>query len=529
MSLGADQLSRGGQQEGTLGSYLQAIRAHPAVVALITLAAVAASVAFLALRDPSYEATAELLVEPLGQEDQTFYGLPLVRDTGDPVRTAQTAAALIETRAAAELTAERFGGGLSDQEILDQRITVTPQGESNIIGITATAPTAGEAARLANEFARASLDVRADNLRAPAQTLAGQLEARLRAAPQTDSVTRAELVGRLDQVRSVIDNGDPTLLLAQETVPPTSASGTPAPLIVVLALVAGLVLGSGTAMLLELLTRRVRDEEEATRLYPIPALARVPVLPPRSRRGPPGSTWYMPPEIREPFRTLTVQLEQRGRPLATVMVTSPSKGDGKTTSAINLAVSLAATGKRVVVLDFDLRNPQVAAGLRIENGHRVTDLLDPKLDLAKLLVRPSELRTLSVLPVRFDPDDAHLSDSLAWRLPEFIEQARGMADYVIVDTPPLGEVSDALMLARVVDDILVVMRPGNTNRGHLAVTRELLERIGLTPEGCIIIGISERPGRGYRAYGYGPGGAPDLVLRNGVASTRRRSRALRGE
>jgi capsular exopolysaccharide synthesis family protein len=501
-----------------LASYLAAVRAHWPVVALITLLGLGASLLVLQLRSPEYEATADLLVEPLPQDDETFLGLPLLRDTGDPVRTVQTAASLVESAAADVPGAES--------------VEVNPEGESNILAVKATADTPEAAAQLANDFADAAIEARDDQLAQRAQGLIEQLNALLAATPEADQVARASLAARLDQVRSVAESGDPTLILSQEAVPPTSAKGAAPALIVALALFAGFTLGAGTAVLLEVMNRRVRDEAEAMELYPLPVLARVPLVSDRSRRGPPGSTWYIPPGIREPFRTITVQLEQSRRRLGALMVTSPSKGDGKTTAAINLAVLLAAAGKRVALLDFDLRHPQVGADLLIRDGHRLSDLLDPTRQLPELLVRPSELPTLSVLPIRFHPDEAHLTDAVAWRLPEFIEPAREVADHVIIDTPPLGEVGDALMLARAVDEILVVIRPGNTNRSHIAVLRELLERIGQTPYGSILIGAQEFQGRGYRAYGDGPSGSQDLVLRNGASpegSGQRQPRALRAD
>ena len=501
MSSHSEQPPAQGQQEGALAAYVSAIRAHPVVVLLITLAAVGASVLFLTLRSPEYEATAELLVEPLPPEDQIFIGLPLLRDTGDPVRTMQTAASLVESQAAADLVAQRRGDDLTGEQLLEDRVDVSPEGTSNILAVTATADSAEAAALLANQFSRVALEVRADELARVAEDLIGDLEARLDATPRADQVARADLATRVDQIRSVLNRGDPTLLQSQPAIPPTSAAGASPALIVVLAILAGFTLGSGTALVLELMARRVRDEEEAIQLYPLPVLARVPALPARSRRGPRGSTWYMPPEIREPFRALAVQLEQRDHPPGAVMLTSPTTGDGKTTSVINLAVSLAATGKGVVVLDFDLRHPQIGSALGIEDGRRLSELVKTKASLRHLLVDASEpqLGSLRVLPVRFDPEDGDLNEAASRSLPQFIEQARSLANYVIVDTQPLGEVSDALRLARAVDDIVVVMRPGNTSRGHLKVMRELLERIGQTPEGCIIIGAAERSGRGYRS------------------------------
>lgn len=503
------------QQEGALAAYLAAIRAHPWIFSLIALAAVAASIAFLVLREDSYEATASVLVEAVPQEDQTFIGLPVIRDTGDPVRTAQTAASLLQSRPAANLTAEELDGELSAREIFDERIEVNPEGESNILAVTARDDTPEGAARLANGFTKAALELRDEQLQEDALVIEEQLEAGLDATSSADEVTRAELASRLEQIRLVAAEGDPTLVLSENAVPPTTASGPPPPVVVALALLAGLTLASGTVFLLDLLTRRVRDEDEAMSIYPLPVLARVPLLSDRDRRSPEPSSWYMPPSVREQFLTLSVQLQQADRASTAVMMTSASKGDGKTTSAVNLAVSLATIGKRVILLDFDLRKPEVGNALGMTEVRRTRELVDPDLSLGKLLARPTELRTLRVLGVGFEPEDAHLREEASAILPNLIQQARALADYVIVDTPPLGEVSDALRLGRAVDDVLLVVRPGNTSRSQLRSTRELLERSGYFVEGAVLMGAADASGRSYGygyAEGYGIGGGADLVV-----------------
>ena len=488
-----------------LASYLAAISAHRWVVALVALGTLAGSMAFLSLRSAEYKATTDLLVEPLPQDDETFLGLPLLRDTGDPVRTVQTAAALVESAGSAPRGAT---------------IEVNPKGESNILAVDAIASSPEESAAAANGFANSAIAARNEQLERLGGQLVRQLDARIAAIPPEDAVTRAALVARRDQVSTVASRGDPTVILSREADPPESAEGASTGLVLILALLAGLALGAGSAVLLQLVDRRFRTEEELMRFIPLPVLARVPLLSNRARRGPPDSIWYVPPEVREPYRTVVVQLEQSSRRLGVLMVTSASKGDGKTTSAINLAVSLASAGKRVIILDFDLRHPRVAAELGVTEGRRLADLIDPSQDLRRLLSRPTDLRTLSVLAIRYEAEDARLTDPAAWRMPEFIEEARGMADHVIIDTPPLGEVSDALPLTRLVDEILVVLRPGNTIRSHLRVLQELLERAGESPFGCIVVGAQERAGRGYGTYGYGPGGAPDLVLQSGTGSER---------
>ncbi len=508
------------REEGALAGYLNAIRAHRLLFAAIALASVAASVAVLVIRAPQYEATAHILVEPVPPDDPTFVGLPVIKsDPGDPARTIQTAVSLVDSQAAADLAAKRLGDPWTGERVLEHT-EVDPLGDSNVVLITATADDSRQAVELADTFVSSALTVRADELDLVGRTRIEQLQGKLDALPATDQGARTEFASRLDQIQFALQLGDPTLTVSQQAVAEESATGPPGVLVLILAAIAGLVLGSGTAVLLELTTRRLRDEDEALRLYPLQVLARVPILPQRARRGPAGSRWFMPPGVREPFRTLAVLLEQRSSEGGVVMVTSPSSGDGKTTSAINLAVTLAATGRRVVILDLDLRNPQLGNSLKID-GPPLSALVDPKRDIADLLVYPSELRTLRALPVRADPDLAHLSDAALWRLPDIVRQAGEIADYVIIDTPPLGEVSDALTVASLADDLLVVVRPGNTHRSTLKMLRELLDRSRLAPEGYIVIGGGERAGRGY--YGYGSGGAVDLVVGPAPSSERRQS------
>jgi Mrp family chromosome partitioning ATPase/capsular polysaccharide biosynthesis protein len=500
-----------------LGPYLSAIRAHRGIVAAVTIAAVGASIGFLALRSPQYEASADLLVDAVPQEDQTFLGLAVVRDAGEPTRTVQTAASLVQSRAAADAAAEELGGDWTGERVLEH-VEVKPEGETNILAVTATADSPGQAARVANEFARAALDSRAAELGEAARDLIAQLAARLSATPRADQVTRAELAARLDQLRSVARGGDPTVTLLQGAIPPESATGAPPALIMSVALLAGLALGAGTAILLDLSERRVRDEDEALALYPLAPLLRVPELPGRARERPRGSIWHMVPQVREPFRTLAVQLDERGGG-GVLMVTSPSAGDGKTTSAVNLAVSLAETGKRVVLLDFDMRKPDVADALRLEDAVGFMQLAEESDHLEPLLQTVSEGWSMRVLAIRGEVEDpgfiTGLVDLLGQRLPQLVAEARTLADYVVIDTAPLGEVGDALRLVRDVDDIVLLVRPGNTNRAQLEMVRDLLERIGERPLGYIVLGGAEGFPRSVYSYGHARQQASQAMRRVG--------------
>jgi capsular exopolysaccharide synthesis family protein len=491
--------------DGAFGSYLRAIRAHPLLVAAVTLATLVSAVAWLALRSETYESSAQMLVTPLPQSDETFLGLQLLRDSGDPTRTVQTAATLVESQQAADRAAEKLGGGLTGEALLTS-IEVEPQGESNVLAVTARASSADEAARRANEFAQAALDTRDEALSEQIDAAIERLQTRIEQQPgdQTD-----EQSASLEQLESVRSEGDPTLQLSQPAVGGT-AVGTSKPVVIFLALLAGLALGSVAAVLAEMADRRVRTEDELLTLFPLPVLARIPLYS-KSQWSPPGASsnglpWQMPPGVREGFRTLVAQLESstNGSGGKTVLVTSASTGDGKTTSAINLAVSLAAGGESVILIDSDIRKPDVGATLGIGRAARLRQVLDESSKLSSFLKPAPHLPKLSVLALRSDEGNTTLVESMNRRLPQLIAEAKTKARYVVVDTAPLGEVSDALHIAGEADDIVIVTRPGHSNRTYLVTMRDLLSRSGNVPTGFVVIGnLPGMSSSSYYGYGYG--------------------------
>jgi capsular exopolysaccharide synthesis family protein len=487
-------------RDGPLAPYLRALRAHRLLIAVITLCALAGSVAWLALRTPDYRATAQVLVTPVPQDSLAYPGLQILRaDANESTRTVQTAAALVDSPRAARITADRLGGGWTSRRV-EEAVEVSPQGESNVLSVTATVEGAELAARVATTFARAALDTRAELLRSQVDAAISQLRGR-QAPADAGSDAAVELSQQLSQLQAIRTGGDPTLSLSQPATVPPGPVGAPPWLVVVMAVLAGFVVATGAALLLEFLDRRIRDEDELSGVYPLPVLSHIPKLAREFRgRRRRRSILSTPPAIREAFRSLQVQLDRTGEPPRVIMLTSPSAEDGKTTCAVNLAVALVGAGHRVVLMDLDLRKPDVGRSLGVTPKQGLVSLLASDAQLEDLLVQPPEVPPLRVLPAGEDGDFV-LLEALGRRLPEMFAEARELADYVIVDTAPLGEVSDALMVVDHADELIVVARPGNTNRTNLELMRDLLGRSGRSPTGYLVIG--DAPGRSTSYYTYG--------------------------
>jgi hypothetical protein len=137
----------------------------------------------------------------------------------------------------------------------------------------------------------------------------------------------------------------------------------------------------------------------------------------------------------------------------------------------------------------------------VHPGVELTGLLQPDTQLRDLLLPAPGLPALSVLSTSVAEGDVALVEALSRRLPELIAEARELCNYVVIDTAPLGEISDALRLVGDVDSIIIVTRPGHTNRVHFEITRDLLARTAYTPAGFLVIGASAPRTSAYYAYG----------------------------
>jgi succinoglycan biosynthesis transport protein ExoP len=289
---------------------------------------------------------------------------------------------------------------------------------------------------------------------------------------------------------------------------PDRPAGNPASLATALGAAAGLVLGVGTALLRDRLDDRIRGGADLERRLGVPVLAAVPamrtdgttaaaVMAHRSKGGP-GV---------EAFRYLRAQLAARATDRAegnggrVVTIASASGGEGRTTIAGNLAVALAVGGARVVLVDGDLRSPDLH---RWFGGPQATGLGAVLAEDAKVAeaLRPTAVVGLQVLVAGHEADS--LADRLQLdRLGGIFEELRRDADFVVVDSPPLDVVSDGMTLAAAADIVLFVAAVRRTRRPAVAIARRRLEDVRAPLTAAV---VNRVPGwlRRHRARGERP-------------------------
>ena len=184
-----------------------------------------------------------------------------------------------------------------------------------------------------------------------------------------------------------------------------------------------------------------------------------------------------------------------------VLVSSPEPGDGKSTLVSNLAIAMAQSGKRVLLIDADLRRPTIHNLFRVSREIGVTEVLSGEIDFLNA-VRPTTVERLSLLVAGSSPTNpAELLSSP--RLMQMLRDAKDEFDFVFVDAPPLLAVSDPCILARHVDGMLVVARIGKNTRTSAARVRELIQNQGITVLGTVANGVIPGQDRGYSYSHYG--------------------------
>lgn len=301
---------------------------------------------------------------------------------------------------------------------------------------------------------------------------------------------------------------------------PTKTAEPKIPLVLALSLICGFGLGTGLAFAAENLDEIIRDPDEFETLTTIPLFGVIPHIKPERRKQSEQealrlreqaeatiTVLHRPQSMEaEAFRALrtSLQLASAGTPPKVVLISSTLPGEGKTTVSLNLAAALSHQGKRVLLVDGDLRAGTLGTQMNISTNAGLSAALAGGADWRESIQIPSGVPNLSVLQAgKRPPNSAELLGSS--QMKQFLDVWKAEYDHVIIDSPPILLVTDAVLISQWVDVVLLVSRIGITPRSAFRRATDVLRTANSEITGRIVNDISisgNRYGYGY-AYGYG--------------------------
>jgi capsular exopolysaccharide synthesis family protein len=494
---------------------------------LIVLCAVIAGgiVYFVSRRStPIYEASATLMVNQASSPTAvTAYADILTSE-----RLARTYASLLTSRPVIEATAARLG---IDPTNLVRSVDVTAVRDTQLLRIQVQDPSPAQSAALANTLAQVFIERtqemqqgRVSQSRANLEQEIANTEADIArtqtalAAAQDDTektrletslaqyrTTYSNLVASYQQVRLAEAQATDSVVIAESAEAPEQPV-RPRPVTnAALAAIVGALLALGVAFLIEYLDDTIKtpdDVDRVTGLSMLGAIARLKTV--SATPSLVASRAASAPES-EAYRTLrtNIQFSSVDKPIRTLLVTSSSPGEGKSTTAANLAAVMAQTDQRVVVVDTDLRRPVLHKVFGVPNNRGLTSVLlagrSPMMDDGD--VQATNIDCLYVLPSGpVPPNPSELLGS--HRMAELIGFLAERFDLVIFDSPPVLAVTDAVVLGRQMDGVLLVVHAGRTREHALAAAFGELRKTGAHVLGVALNRLSSRPGGYYHAYYY---------------------------
>jgi capsular exopolysaccharide synthesis family protein len=443
-----------------LRDYLRAIRKRWWLVvgAVVVAAGVAASVTLLT--PPQYAASVTFFVSTRGTEiTQALQGGQFaqarVKSYVD-VLTSNRLAQAVVAAGPAGITADEVQSGISAQVVPDTVLveaTVTDGNQARALAIAQT---------LAVQF----------------PTLIGKLE--------TPPGSKTSTVG----VQII---AEPRLADAPVSPQPVRNLG--------LGVAFGLIVGVGVAALRESLDSTIRSPEALTKATASPMLSAIPydstaVKDPLITEGSAQSTRA---EAMRQLRT-NLQFVNVDRPLRSVVVSSAVPGEGKSTTACNLAIAFAEAGKRVMLIDADLRRPRIAEYMGVEGAVGLTNVLAGQAHLRDV-VQPWGDSGLWLLPSGYiPPNPSELLGS--GNMADLLTSLGVSFDLIIIDTPPLLPVTDAAVMATVADGCLLVTRHAKTTVTQAATAGAALTAVGAKLHGCILNMSPAKRASQYAYYSY---------------------------
>jgi len=502
----------------SLRSYAQLVRRRKWWVIGPGLAGLLVSLAISFTEAKQYAATAQVLVQPSSQTGALGTSQQPVTQT-----EVQTMQQLVTSAPVTNAVRRRLGSvpGVSATEVA----------QTNVIAITAVATAPAEAARIANAYASAFVSYQQTVALNGLAAAEGQLQTQIRSLGtqirqlRSSSATSSQLGALVNQqavlkeqltqmqVNGTEDTGGLALVTPAEA---PSAPSSPKPdEDGVLGLAIGLILGLVAAFLRESLDDAVTTKEAAEEFGGATVLAAVPMINSWKKRDRPLVVSLARPmsPAAEAYRSLrtSLQFARQEREVRTILVTSPAAAEGKTSTLANLGAMFAQAGERVVLVSCDLRKPRLGEFFGVDERLGLTTAILGEQPVEELVQSiPGDENLWLLASGQPPPNPAELLNGL--RVQEIFSTLRKLFDLVLIDSPPVLPVTDAVVLSKDADATLLVVAAGQTRRGDLQRAAEKLAQVNARITGIVLNETSRQAGGYAYRYGYAGTYASDLAV-----------------
>ncbi len=504
---------RAGLAGGAGGSVFATLRRRWLIILVTTLLVTAAAAAFAYVGRNKYQSTAELLFTQTTGPDLSAVGMVQVAINAD--KQALDSVAFVSSQRVVQLTARELH--ISPGSV-QSNIAVSGGKTNDVVQVDANGKSPAKAARLANAYVGSAVTLARIDQARRARAIIAVLKTQLNAMSAEDrgyvgsATTPGVLIRqRLPQLEALATVGSGSPQVIQPGYLPTGRSSKPVQTIA-LGLLFGFLLGIGLALVREQADRRLRHAGDVSAAFDAPVLATIP----RNRKLARGAPYAkLPPEVTQAFSMLHANLRYgQSRPMRSVLITSSRGGQGKTTVAWNLALTAVSSGLSVIFVDADLRRSTLASAYGLHPFPGLTEVLRGDVSLAHALQRvplahpgvsgdaprnaasQNGREPLSVLVAgSAPPDPSELLQSE--RMTELLSSLPQRYDLVIIDTPPIAQVADAIAFLRRVDAVLVVASINSTRGPEAGQLRGQLDALDAPVAGIVANGAPRAGGYAY--------------------------------